>query len=496
MFNFLNKSEKRRLDLVGILAYKNEWVSLGNLAKQLNCSDRVLKDDISYLKSHFSDFTIQTSTQGVKLYFEYDKGLKSFYQEVLSQSMPYQLLEIIFFNETLSLTELSERLFTSSSTLYRMIDKINQHMSNIEFDFQIQTNPCRIIGDEKGIRYYYYQYFFEKYSRIEWPFETIPEKPFNELLMFFIDFTQMKTESAHFNIYKLTSAVNFVRFKNRHFIDMTDSRINFDEIMPNPEALADDIQFLENTLNIQFNNQFIHQLFSPYVQEGFSLNVERLFEKAKNDPKKKNELTFLSQTLDELSKTHNIALPNKEHVIWSLDNTAHLEYQEPQSGYILYNRNKLFAEAMTEEFPKFYNQLYKAMKSYRELIGKPIIEDGINFYVNTIFIQWEDLVKELRRKAGKVNVLVLSDRHTSHAQMLKDFITYEFNEQLDVSIYSEIELHKSILNKQNHDFIVTNSPLISNLNKPVVYIETVPTNQDIHKIQTTLEQVLADRNIH
>lgn len=489
MFNLLNKINNRRLEFARILSEKENWIKLEELANILGCSDRILKEDIVFFKKKFTDFTIETSTYGVRLRFNYNKGLKSLYQKMLTGSTSYQLLETIFFYEDKTILELANKLYVSESTLYRLVNQINTHLD--KYDINILTNPCRVVGNEKHIRYFYYQYFAEKYSRLEWPYEIVDEEAFDQLLMFFINFTKIKADSAHYNIFKLTSAVNFIRFEKHHFIDIDDVQINFDEIIPQLSDFSDVLQEIEDALRVTFDNHLIHQVFSPYVQEGYSLNFERLIEKTRTNPKKKKEIDFLTELLDEISEKNNISIPNKEDIILALDNSAHLEYQEPQSGYILYNKHKFFTRAIYKEFPNFYTQLYEAMSKYRELLNKPMTKDGIRFYIYTLFTSWENLVQDLWKNLKKIKVLVISDRHVSHAKMLKDFITYEFGDQLIIEIHTSIDLSLSTLENSDCDFIVTNASIPTDLDKLVIYIEKFPTHHDIQKIQNAIKVVLS-----
>ncbi len=94
-------------------------------------------------------------------------------------------------------------------------------------------------------------------------------------------------------------------------------------------------------------------------------------------------------------------MSNKESVIYNLHNAAHLEYYESRSGYILHNQNREFTNKIKSEFPNFYDSLYQAAKSYRELLNKPITDDGISFIMYILFTTWENLLPELRRKYEK-----------------------------------------------------------------------------------------------
>lgn len=494
MINLLNSSERRRLQMVEILSQKEDWMTLSTLGQKLSCSVRVLKEDISYFRKHHKNFKIKTSTQGVRLIFDQTQGLKSLYQKLLNDSTAYQLLEIIFFHEDKSIAELSAELFVSPSTLYRMVERVNDAV--MDYGFEINTNPSHVTGDEKSIRYFYYAYFTEKYSYLDWPFKTINEEALDKLLNFFVEFTKIPADFAFYNIFKTVASVNLIRYKNNHFVETKDITINFDEIIPNLGAFTDTFHSLEEALETKINTDFINQVFTPYIQDGFSLNAERLLEKAENNKNLNEQMTFLDDILTDISTKNTVPIENKERVIFALQNAGHLEELEPQSGYVLYNRNQYFVTAIQKNFPNFYKHLYTGMKKYRKFINRPVTENGINFFIYTAFIFWENLVPELRKKFEDIRVVIISDRHVSHAHMLKDFIAHEFTEQVVIDIYTSIKLDKEILEDLDYDFVVTNFPIPKLETKPTVYIKNVPNFNDLVKLQQVIDDVIAGHTYH
>lgn len=491
MRQLLNQSEKRQLLTIEILHRQNDWITLSELSKMLDCSVRVLKDDIAHFKNNFDEFTIETSNNGIRLNMNKNVGLKSLYQYILNNSTAFNLLENIFLKENITINELTDVLYVSSSTIYRLIDLLNKVFK--EKNIRIETNPCKIMGAENEIRYFFYNYFNEKYSSLNWPYKNINENGLDMLLQFFIEFTQMKTDFAYYNIFKTVSTINLIRYKQGHYIDTSNIQINFDEIIPDLTAFQNTFRYFEKTNLVKVNNTLIQQMFTPYISEEFSLNYERLIEKTKTNQKILAEVNFLDEMLGELSKQHQLALSNKEDVILNVLNAAHLEYKEPRSGYILHNHNQEFASKIENEFPKFYKNLYKMTKQYRRLMGKPLTDDGINFLIYIVFIFWEDLLPELQRKFDKIHVLVVSDRHISHSKTIKDIIEYEFNEQIVVDVYDGIKLDYVSLKNLPYDIIVANFPLPTLENRRTVYVENLPSFFDLAKIREKVDEIILER---
>src|SRR5690625_2568456 len=113
MRQLLNQSEKRQLLTIEILHQQEDWITLSELSKVLDCSVRVLKDDIAHFKNSFSEFTIETSNNGIHLSMNQNVGLKSLYQNTLNNSTAFTLLENIFLKENITITDLAKILYVS-----------------------------------------------------------------------------------------------------------------------------------------------------------------------------------------------------------------------------------------------------------------------------------------------------------------------------------------------------------------------------------------------
>lgn len=491
--NLLTRSENRRLSLIHLLAQESEPMILADLSKKLGASVRVLKDDLSYFRNEVDDFTIRTSHNGVSLFFKKYKGLKTISQNILADSTFYQILEMTFLHEGISANELAKELYISSSTLYRSIHEINDSLSDRRI--RIETNPCRIVGDEQSVRYFAYHYFFERYSQYEWPFEEFNEEIIDDFLIIFVQFTNNPSSYASLTTLKNIFTINLIRYKNGHFIDTSFLDNKTYNIKNNLKQFKDTFSKLEKNTGIEITDNFINQMFYAYLQDNFFLTYDKFTQKAEIDKNIAEQLIFLEDFLDRISSTYDIPLTNKEKLIITMHNSVYLEYQEPRSGYILYNQHGHFVKMIEKEFPSFYADLYDGVSEYRNLVNALDTEKGKYFLIYTIFIHWEKLIPNLRNKYRKIPTLVISDRHISHADMLEDFLNQEYPQQLETDIFSGFQLNKELLEEMPHDLIVTNFPFPELKTKKLVYIENVPSHQDLVKIQLAMSEIIEQHTL-
>lgn len=487
MNNLLQQNERRKLRLAEILVRKGSWVKLNELAEELECSERILKYDIKTFKDNLTDFTIESSHRGIRLLFKQNKGFKNIYENIYKTSYPFQLLELLFFDETLSIDEIAERFFISPSTLYRVIHHTNKVIS--KYDFQIETNPCKIIGNEENIRWFYYQFFFEKYNVLSCPYEDYNRKLIEDLLYFFISSTNQPSDFAYYHIAQLILFINLSRYKKGHFIKNSLDALDAETLFINNKISTQDIEYFKKEFNLTIDSHFVHEVMSPFLQNGYFFSYDHLMKIAKIDEKIAKEVQAIEKMILDIAQENNLSVSNKEKLILELCNVIHLENFDPQAGYILYNRNQLFKEGAQQYFPCFYQSIHEKILSFRKQQGLKKNERLINYMIYVLFVEWENLLIELQKNKHKIQVLVISNRTSAHSWMLKDFLDTEFNGYIITQVYDDTIVSLEILENLDFDLIVTNFPLPDLHTKKILYIENFPTKNDVQEIQRIINQV-------
>lgn len=494
MRDLLRNNERRHLEMLELLFDKNDWITVSELSKQLDSSVRIINYDLNKFRTSADDFVIETSHKGIRLVLNNDKSLKSIYKHILKESVSFNLLEFLLINETMSVTNLAEHLYISESSLYRQIGHINK--ATQKYDFKIATNPCRVIGNEKSIRNFYTHYMYERYTRIEWPYEhqkIINNVELDLLLKTLIKLTNFPVDFALYGLFKLVSFVNFVRLKNKHYLNSTDINSNFLDIIPQYKGYDTTIKKINKNYNRLLNINFINQTFAPFVNRGFSLSYGTLQNKIATDEKLAKEFKFLDQLIDELAAENDLELENKEEILLDVLNAAYLRSYDPRYGYILYNRNYYFNAIIEEHFNDFYKQLHGGIKNFLAVSNMPTTQIDINYLIYILFSRWKHIIPSLRKKHQKIKILVISNRHYSHSSMIKEFIEYEFSKQLIIDTYIDLYLSKDILEELDYDIIIANFDLPKLSSKNCLNIENIPTFKDIKKIQNEIEHVIERR---
>lgn len=118
-------------------------------------------------KQQLNDIQLTWDNQGITYHREPDFNLAA-----LTPMLTDQRIAIIFessFNEHYAnLTALANKLYVSESTTRRLIKQVNATLS--DYRIQIDIKTLRLTGKEESIRYTAFQYYWNTYGSVTWPF--------------------------------------------------------------------------------------------------------------------------------------------------------------------------------------------------------------------------------------------------------------------------------------------------------------------------------------
>lgn len=140
------------------------------------------------------------------------------YETILSNSTEFKIIETVFFDKTHTVDSLAEKLYLSTSTVRRLIKRINEAL--VSEDFSISLTPLKIVGNETNICNFIIYYISEKYTGRKKPFSRIQ---LNVLDKMFISATKSNGHTVNFpQIEKLRIwiMVIIIRLQNGNHTDV------------------------------------------------------------------------------------------------------------------------------------------------------------------------------------------------------------------------------------------------------------------------------------
>ncbi|WP_313469101.1 M protein trans-acting positive regulator PRD domain-containing protein [Carnobacterium sp.] len=489
MRDILEKYEQRKLELFETLYFCEDWMTIPTLAKKLLCSERTVKQDITSLKESLPDEYLQTSHRGIRLFLPTHISIEMIYRSVLKESANFNLLESLFHDETKTLEEMADFLYTSPTTLIRAIKKINLALN--DYSLQIQTNPCQLIGPEANIRSFYICYFMESYTHFEWPYPTIDQKVFDNFLILAAKFVHFQWNFSDFERVKHWIAVSLIRTQKGHYVEIKQNDLT--KYIPDLSKFHFILKPLEKKMNISFRPQFIEQVFAVFLNNSYVFTYDQLIKESETDPELKKSVDLLSGLLDTLSKQVGIPIPNKEHLLLDLYNLTKM-VSRPNNHirkvtYILFDQKEFFVHSLEEDIPDFVRLAKKQINTYKKKMDLIFSKHSVDELVYTLIIHWENLFIELHKQRKKAKVLIISTYDLEHAQLIRDVIDIHYHDNVTSEIYLEPRLSLKQLKKMEYDVLITTTSFEPIQDKKIICIQNIPTEKNLREIKLAIDEV-------
>ncbi|PFJ18209.1 hypothetical protein COD67_18330 [Bacillus cereus] len=473
----LNKNLLRQLQLLEKLYEKDGWVTLGVIAQTIDCSERVLRDDIKLINEEFKPFQIKTSKKGIMLTYPYQYSSDFIYQKVLSLSPEFSFIERIFLEEKYDIETMADELFLSPSTLWRIITKLNTFFN--QYEIQIVTNPCKITGNEQCIRSIMVQFFYEKYGVTHCPFRDSQIKILDQLFIHVAPKNNTKLNFPDLIRLRYWTMVNIIRLKNNHFKEIReDFPNNIDLSFLDNKSFC---QLFKSAFHLDFNQENVHQLFYIFLNNHYAFNyaqLEKMIQQRSNHawivvPK-------IIDFLHSLSNKLNIPIQNKEKIILELYNLQTMNYGQ---SFILNDKRRLFSEHLSHEFSYFILLVKEELTRFR---FHKEFKWNANFFTETLYIliiHWTNLLSALKNKVPILRVGIFCDADIEHTEFIQNIMEYQFGHLIKPYIIKELNLSSFKEVSKKYDLIITNISGIKDISIPLICVNTIPLSHDLNKVQ-------------
>lgn len=163
-----DKSVYRKIYILEKLSMEEESLTSKELAKQLNCSNRTIINEISELKNDLPENwdIVGMKMRGYILEKSPLEPLTPIIRFYLQESMIYIILLETLKNNNYSLEKWCLTLFTNKSTLKSNLKQYQSILNENKLKFSF--NPVKLKGEEIHIRYLYlsFLYSIERYVQI------------------------------------------------------------------------------------------------------------------------------------------------------------------------------------------------------------------------------------------------------------------------------------------------------------------------------------------
>lgn len=483
MKSLLNTTDRRRIELLELLFLSPGQLTLREISNQLNSSVRVIREDIKFMDQRQCNLYCQivSDDKGVSAKFKDSFGIDKIAEIILKDSIAFNIIEHLFYVEATSLEELAIEFHISPTTAHRELREINELLAD-KFSLHVASKPIRITGDENLIRSFYLQYFAERSSLLDWPFEDVDEYKLEEFLKVFFELVGRSTEFSMFRNVKLTVAIALRRYRQGYRIAKHSTILDeaFDELY---EKLNNN-HIYHHLLKVPITLELLNELFYKYTIGGFFYSYKELLRASIDEEKTTHSYILLTYILDNLSTKFNLPLPNKEELIYNLHSTAILGVHEINAVHLVYDSKSSIHQFVERYHTEFYKDSQEYLKDYLSKIHNNRSPLNLKHLLYTLFSHWRLLFKELNRRMSIYKAAIISSNDIYHSHMLKDVLDTHFNQnQLETSVIAPEAIDKNTLEQLDYDIIIANFTLPDLKDKKSFYVDNMPSYNDIQKIK-------------
>lgn len=475
MRRILSPQDSRVLHLVESL-YDKEELFMQDLCEELNISFKTLKRDIEYARLILSPVDIKVSgNKGVKVAFPSNYSITYLYTALLSASLEFRLLEKIFLRETYTVDELAEELFISSSSLRRMVSRMNEILQ--EEEMEINLNPVQIIGNELRIYNFFIHYIVERYHFKKIIFTNAQIEAVRELVDFVLKIDYVELEYRDRERAELFLLVQLTRMKNNHFIP--------EEFNPHRQKIFLDTDTLviekklKDSFYTEFSRQNLIQLFSLFSDGKWSFNYKKLLEYSKTNLELRQTKEKFEALIDSISSKYKIEQASREDILVHLCNSRMLDYG---TYHMLYDNLSAIVKHFKHDY--FEGIEFIRLKLTEIFEGEVLKEYKLNEYISILIIHWDKFLIELEKKVTPLKIGFVYDVKEQYRKLIQDEISDRFKNRFTIKVINSDGLADIEKVENQCDLILTNLPGIVFPGLEVICFPIYPKEKDWSKLES------------
>ncbi len=483
MRSILNSNTLRQLTFLEALFKTENWQPVSTFAKEIGCSGRILRSDIAMINDLYHPFQINVSQKnGILLEYPQNYSIDFIYATILRNSTEFQLLELLFFNDELSLSELTEQLYISSSSVHRTVKKINTELTPL--GFKIATSPYGLVGDEGAIRFFFVHYFYERYLVTEGPITQEQTHKIDRLLQKLTDALAIDLTFPDLKQVRLTLATGLIRIKNGHTHShelVTDSPIL--QLLLKEETVQD----LENACQLKLDSEALIDLFYFFLREDYALTADYLYQTLMpHNPAIKQTVATIENWLTTLADRLAIPLENKEILTWEIYNVQRVFLID---NFILFNKKQAFRQQALAEYPQLIPLLKRELSLLTTEMDSRWNETAIDEVLYMILIHWPNLNSKLEKFYTTVSIGIFCDYDPEHSDFLSKLIHFHFGHSINITILKAQTEWEALAEKHHYDLFITNLSCLDPEDPQVICINAIPTMHDWKNIQQRIKEI-------
>lgn len=487
MQRILSKNKRRQLALIELLDDENQGRLIEDLARHFGVTRQTITRDFEEINQSMNATEIVEEQGFYHVHFSDGTSLQTIYNDIINEDPGFQLFELIFYNENISVENLAKQIGTSTSTAYKMIERFREPLSE-HFNLDISTRPVRLVGSEKDIRSFYNQYFSEKYNQFTLDMDLPVERElFDEYLEIAASIVAVDIPFTYKHFYKIVAAVNLIRYLQGHLLDakFKDLTPIIEEFRSN-ETIRDKIA---PAFPVELTDEAIYQIMGQFVFENYFFIHEEYEQAIKDNELLRFSQMVLEETVSTIENDYGIKCPNAEEIYWLMHNTANQAEMDYLAIPLLNNRKQKFIHEVEKAHPELFAYIANRLELFCRMMNVRCSKHMRNHMIFSFYTFWKGLFPGILDLYRPVKILVVSNYETYHACLIRDLLKIRFGNHIDVKVYEEASLKIDSLLQCDYDFIVSNFMITGLDERPLVLVNDYLQLEDYTKVYIRYKEV-------
>lgn len=493
----LKRDSQRQLHLIETLYYSQHPRSSEELTKIIKVTIPALLNDIRAINAQSDYYKVVRENSLYRLELKDNATIDVLFSTLISNSMPFKVLEIVFFENCYSLLDLSHRLYCSLTAVQRAMKVLEESLA--QWKMTIERRPFRLTGNEMAIRHLFFLYFSEKkVARENTRFCTEFFEFGDEVVRSMIRNNHLSVSLAQYNRLSLNFFISLVRISNGHRLPGRQLKSTA-LVPPDQHIVYNFVPYLYRELSLLYLTEVMKDSFWLLYSDLFLLGEEH----KKQALEKNFSLAYHFETHFELAEklSHMLVTPlteeKKDQLATILINQHLFHAQTKEFISVVQDRKKDCLRLLETLHGHCVYRLRKLVVDFTDdyqLFGSP---EFIDNYIYQIVATIPECLNGMKPQENPANLLVVSTDSKMQESLVTEFLRLSIKGDFSIRQMSVNQLHnKSYLEVfEEHDIVISTSTFdVPNCQTPIIAVELCPSVHSLNKIQLLVDQINRQNN--
>lgn len=390
----------------------------------------------------------------------------------------FEIIESIFFSETLTLLDWAEKLFLDEVTLKRYLVKIAPILKEYNIVITNVSGKLDFIGPEISIRKFFHDFYYNSDITSQTIFPSIAVQEITHNIKNDHSFQEYSYNSFHSFNYTLFIVLERIK-KGKTLVNLVDNKLKVCILKPN--LLLETLERVEKLYNVNFSDEEKLYLYINFVTD------RSIYGSIDSNKKFLNKFDIFNGVSKELTQKYltetSFPLRRREDIILLYQTFFTTILLRNTISSILNLNNQEVISYAKKEYPILYQKVYLFLK--KNLQSYILLNSRLLDSISSSLVFFTDSVVGYYWKPEK-NIACLVEGPPTLVDNIRLTIFKLFERNHNLYFPDALEINRDYFEDNNIDIILTNYDGISfdlNANIEIYLTESIPSKLNWEEVQ-------------